>query len=75
MKKLGFLNTLLKCNLFIYKRTYCSAKTCGSKSEHIPSRSKEVTFLVRILEEREISIILAISVLSNNLDQDKQVLK
>ena len=75
MKKLGFLNTLLKCNLFIYKGTYCSAKTCGSKSEHIPSRSKEVTFLVGILEEREISIILAISVLSNNLDQDKQVLK
>ena len=51
MKKLGFLNTLFKCNLFVYKGTYCSAKTCGSKSEHIPSRSKEITFLVGILEE------------------------
>ena len=75
MKKLGFLNTLLKCNLFIYKGFTVLLKPVDPKPNASPPGPRKSHSWLGFQRKREISIILAISVFSKDLDQDKQILK
>ena len=71
MKKLGFLNPSFKCNLFIYMGLTFLLKSVNACP---PGQRKSHSWL-GFQRKHEISIILAISVFSKDLDQDKQILK
>ena len=75
MKKLGFLNTLLKCNLFIYRGFTVLLKPVDPKENASPPGPRKSHSWLGFQRKHEISIILAISVFSKDLDQDKQILK
>ena len=74
MKKLRFLMPFEMEPVHV-QGTYSSAKTCGYKSEHTTSRSKDATFLVGILEETQDLPILAILMLQRTLIKNKKILK
>ena len=75
MKKLGFLNTLLKCNLFICRGLTVLLKPVDPKPNASPPGPRKSHSWLGFYRKHEISIILAISVFSKDLDQDKQILK
>jgi len=75
MKKLGFLNTLFKCNLLVYRGLTVLLRSVDPKVNASPPGPRKSHCCLGIQRKREISIILAISVFSKELDQDKQILK
>ena len=75
MKKLGFLNTFLICNLFIYRGLTVLLRPVDPNVNASPPGPRKSHSWLGFYRKREIAIILAISVFSKELDQDKQILK
>ena len=75
MKKFGFLNTLFKCNLFIYRGLTVLLRPVDPKVNTSPPGPRKSHYWLGFYRKHEISIILAISVFAKDLDQDKQILK
>ena len=75
MKKLGFLNTLLKCNLFIHRGLTVLLRLVDPKVSAFPPGPRKSHSWLGFYRKHEISIILVISVFSKDLDQDKQIPK